>query len=311
MNKIPVVAVVGPTASGKSDLAVEVCRRFGGEAVSADSMQIYKGLSVAAATPSLQERNGIPHHLMEFLEVGEEFSVADYVNLAKDKIFEVNKRGKTPVLVGGTGLYVNSLVDNISFTEEPYDPDLREKLEEQFENIGGEEMLKQLALFDPDSAKRLHPNNRRRIIRAFEVYKTTGKTVTEQNILSREETSPFDTVMIGITYRDREKLYDRINRRVDLMVENGLIEEAKHFYDLECKGAGQAIGHKELSAYFKGECSLTEALEKLKRETRRYAKRQYTWFGRDERIHWIYADEQGDLLSEVLKILKGEGRLEK
>lgn len=310
-KKIPLIAVVGATATGKTGLGISLAKVLDGEIISADSMQIYKGISVAAATPSMQERDGVLHHLMEFLEVGEEFSVADYVNLAKQKIFEVSSRGKRPILVGGTGLYVNSLVDNISFTEEPCDPALRSSLEERFEQIGGEAMLNLLAEFDSDSAKRLHPNNRRRIIRAFEVYESTGKTLTEQNILSREESSPFDTKMIGITYRDREKLYDRINRRVDLMVENGLIEEAQRFYDLDCKGAGQAIGHKELSAYFKGESSLSEAVEKLKRETRRYAKRQYTWFGRDERINWIYADEQEDLLSAALHILKGEEKREK
>lgn len=309
-EKIPLLAVVGATASGKTSLGVGLAKALGGEIVSADSMQIYKNIPIASAVPTDEEKSGIPHHLMEFLEVGEEFSVADYVNLARQKIIEINSRGKLPILVGGTGLYVNSLVDNISFSEEPVCKELRARLEERFDAIGGEEMLKELALFDPDSAQRLHPNNRRRIIRAFEVYESTGKTVTEQNILSREEESPFNTLLLGITYRDREKLYTRINRRVDIMVENGLLEEARHFYNLERKGAGQAIGHKELAEYFAGNCSLEEALENLKRETRRYAKRQYTWFRRDERINWIYADEQEDLLSAALKIVKGEEKSE-
>ncbi len=303
-NRIPLIAIVGPTASGKTALSVELAKRQGGEIVSADSMQIYKNMSVASAVPSDSEKQGIPHHLMEFLEPESDFSVADYVNLAKKVILDINSRNKLAILVGGTGLYVNSLVDNIIFTDEPFDSTLRSALEAEFERLGGEEMLKKLATFDPDSAARLHVNNRRRIIRAFEVYRQTGKTVTEQNIISRQTPSPYNTIMLGITYRDRQRLYDRINRRVDIMLDCGLLEEARLCLGRNTGGAAQAIGHQELAPYFAGECSLADAVEKLKRETRRYAKRQLTWFMRDERINWIYADETEDVLSAALKIIK-------
>ncbi len=310
-EKIPLIAVVGPTASGKTALGVRLAKALGGEIISADSMQIYKDMPIAAAVPSEEEKGGIEHHLMEFCEVGTEFSVADYVNLAKQKIIEVYSRGKLPILVGGTGLYVNSLIDNISFAEEKKDLLLRERLEAQFDELGGEEMLRLLSQFDPDSAHRLNAGDRRRIVRAFEVYEQTGKTQTEQKAASRREPSPYNALMIGVTYRDRALLYGRINRRVDIMLENGLLEEAKKHCFNEKKGAGQAIGHKELAPYFKGECSLEDALEILKRETRRYAKRQYTWFCRDERINWIYADEEPDVLSAALKICKEGHILEK
>ena len=307
-KKIPLIAIVGPTASGKTALSVALAKELGGEVVSADSMQIYKGMPIAAAVPTAEEREGVPHHLMEFLPLGSEFSVADYVNLAKDAINDIHSRGNQPILVGGTGLYVNSLVHNIAFTEEKKDEELRARLEEKFDFLGGEEMLRELAEFDPESAARLHANNRRRIIRAFEVYLQTGETVTEQNARSKTEPSPYNTLLIGITYRDREKLYDRINRRVDLMLEQGLLEEARGNYGAERKGAGQAIGHKEFFPFFSGECGLTDAIETLKRETRRYAKRQLTWFGRDERINWIYADECDSVLDEAIKIIK-EGQI--
>jgi tRNA dimethylallyltransferase len=307
-KKIPLIAIVGPTASGKTALSVALSKRLGGEVVSADSMQIYKGMPIASAVPTEEEKAGVPHHLMEFLPFGAEFSVADYVNLAKETINDIYSRGNQPILVGGTGLYVNSLVDNVTFTEEKKDEDLRARLEEKFDSLGGEGMLRELAEFDPESAARLHENNRRRIIRAFEVYLQTGETVTKQNARSKAEPSPYNTLLIGITYRDREKLYSRINQRVDVMLEQGLLDEARGSYGADRKGAGQAIGHKEFFPFFSGEYGLTDAIETLKRETRRYAKRQLTWFGRDERIHWIYADECDNVLDEAMKIIE-EGRI--
>lgn len=304
-NKIPLIAVVGPTASGKTALGVQLCLALDGEVISADSMQIYKNMPIASAVPSEEERAGVPHHLMEFAEPDTEFSVADYVNLAKRKISEVYSRKKLPVLVGGTGLYVNSLIDNIEFLEQPSDMALRARLEDEFDNIGGREMLSRLAKFDVETASRLHENDRRRIIRAFEVYHLTGRTVTQQNVLSRNNESPYDVIMLGITYRDRGLLYDRINRRVEIMVECGLPDEARQNINTK-GGACQAIGHKELIPYFEGDCTFEQAIETLKRETRRYAKRQLTWFRRDTRINWIYADEEDDIVSAALKIIKEE-----
>lgn len=303
MSKIKTVFIVGPTASGKTGLGISLAEKFSGEIVSADSMQIYKGIHIASAAPDIAEMRGIPHHLLEFLEPSVSYSVADYVKAARGVIADIEKRGNLPIAVGGTGLYISSLADNTEYTDEETDYALRKALENRFDQIGAEEMLKELSEFDPDTAARLHPNNRRRIIRAFEVYKTTGKTVTEQNELSRKGEEHIEPLLIGINYRDREKLYERINLRVDIMLKNGLLEEAKTALR-ENGGAVQAIGHKELAGFLKGECTLNEAAEKLKRQTRRYAKRQLTWFNRDKRINWIYADETADPVKEASGLIK-------
>lgn len=301
MSRIKTVFIVGPTASGKTGLGVSLAERFSGEIVSADSMQIYKGIHIASAAPDTAEMREIPHHLLEFLEPSVSYSVAEYVKSAREIILDIAKKGRLPIVVGGTGLYISSLADNTEYTEEETDYELRRSLENRFDEIGAEQMLRELAEFDPDTAARLHPNNRRRIIRAFEVYKTTGKTVTEQNALSHLGEEYIEPLLIGINYRDREKLYERINRRVDIMLESGLLEEAKTAV-LQSGGAVQAIGHKELSGFLKGEYTLEEAVENLKRQTRRYAKRQLTWFNRDKRINWIYADETEDLVTEAARL---------
>ena len=290
MQNIPVLAVVGPTASGKTALAVELAKRLGGEIVSADSMQIYKGMDIASAKPTEAEKQGIPHHMMDFLPPETPYSVAEYVKAARVCILEIHKRQKLPILVGGTGLYVDSLLTGTQFIETETDFDLRARLETEFDALGGEKMLEKLAAFDRDTAARLHPNNRKRIIRAFEVYTLTGKTMTEALAASREKPSPFTPCYIGIAYENREILYDRINRRVDIMLENGLLAEARAFFQGTPDTAAQAIGYKELKPYLDGVLSLDEAVENLKRATRNYAKRQITWFKRNPQIHWIYAD---------------------
>ncbi len=291
MSKIKTIFIVGPTASGKTALSIKIAEKVNGEIVSADSMQLYKGIHIASAAPDAEEMRGIPHHLIELLDLTEEFSVADYVKKAKDVITDIASRGKTPIVVGGTGLYISSLLDNTEFLEEAVDQELREKLEQRFSATGAEAMLGELALFDPETAKRLHPNNKRRIIRAFEVYLQTGKSITEQNALSKLNESMLDALVIGITYKDRQKLYDKINKRVDIMIENGLLQEAETTLKQNSKKGGfQAIGHKELYSYIENECDFETAVEHLKQQTRRYAKRQLTWFNRDSRINWIYAD---------------------
>ncbi len=297
---IKTVFIVGPTASGKTALSIEIAKKFGGEVVCADSMQIYKGIHIASAAPDESEKCGIPHHLVEFLNLSDSFSVADYVKQARACIEDIHSRGKLPVIVGGTGLYINSLLDNIEYTEQETDLSLRKSLEEKFEAIGGEEMLKELAKFDETAANLLHPNNRRRIIRAFEVYLTTGKTITQQNLLSKQNKGNLDALVLGINYKNRELLYDRINQRVDVMLSNGLLQEAENNLNYTAKNGGfQAIGHKELHGYFKGECSLEEAKENLKMQTRRYAKRQLTWFNKDSRINWLYPDEDSNVLQRA------------
>ncbi len=309
-NKIPLIAVVGPTASGKTDLGVEIALRVDGEVVSCDSMQLYKGMDIASAKPTADEMKGVRHHMISVAETDDSYSVARYADEAKKIIADIYSRGKIPVLVGGTGLYYSSVVDNISFSQEDDTAVLRQRLNEEAEREGNEAMLAKLAEVDPECAETLHPNNLKRIIRALEVYYSTGVTMTEQQKRSRLTPSVYDLTAIGIRFEDRSKLYDRINRRVDIMLENGLVDEAKRTLDMNLSTAAQAIGHKELAPYINGECSLEEAAENLKRETRRYAKRQLTWFSRDERINWITADdlEKEKIIKKAIKILEINGK---
>ena len=309
---IKAIFIVGPTASGKTALSIEAAKKFGGEIICADSMQIYKGIHIASAAPDKAEQQGIPHYMLEFLELTSEYSVAEYVKSARSLIKEISAEGKIPIIVGGTGLYISSLLDNTEYTEYDTDLTLRKALEERYENIGGEEMLKELSEFDPDSANRLHPNNKKRIIRAFEVYKQSGITITEQNELSHINSPLFDSLVIGISFENRELLYERINKRVDLMLKNGLLDEARSTFETaNSKGAFQAIGHKELYGFFKDEVTLEEATEHLKQQTRRYAKRQLTWFRKDKRINWIYADNCENVFSSAENIINNFLRSEK
>ena len=303
MSKIKTIFVVGPTASGKTSLGIELAKEFGGEVVSADSMQIYKDIHIASAAPDTEEMQGIPHHLLEFADTQYQYSVADYVIKARECIKDIAKRGKVPIVVGGTGLYISSLADNTNYTDEKTDLNLRAELEKEFNEKGAEKMLERLSEFDPDSAAVLHENDRRRIIRAFEVYMQTGKTKTQQNIDSHKGEKLIEPFIIGITFDDREKLYERINKRVDIMLQNGLEEEAKRTYEKKLGSGGfQAIGHKELYSFFDGESTLEEAAEVLKMQTRRYAKRQLTWFRKDTRINWIYADKTKNSIKEAFSL---------
>ena len=305
MKKQKIICVVGPTASGKTGLGIALAKQLGGEVISADSMQIYRDMHIASAAPDQSETDGIPHHLVEFLPYGSTFTVADYVKLAREKIAEIASRGKLPIIVGGTGLYINSLVNNVRFVESDTDLELRERITAEFDRIGGEEMLEHLRQIDPQAAEKLHANDKKRIIRAFEIYESTGNTKSFNDEQSIKFESPYDVIMIGVTYRDREKLYERINLRVDIMLEQGLLEEAKSAFRKNLGGgAVQAIGHKEFFDFFKGLITLEEAVENLKRSTRRYAKRQLTWFNKDERINWIYKDETEDTVA--IKFVKEE-----
>ena len=307
MKKQKIICVVGPTASGKTELGVALAKSFDGEVISADSMQIYRDMHIASAVPDKSETDGIPHHLVEFLPYGSTFTVADYVKVARSKITEIANRGKMPIIVGGTGLYINSIVNNIEFTESQTDMELRERITKEFDLIGGEKMLARLHSIDPDTADKLHPSDKRRIIRAFEIFESTGNTKSFNDKMSLKNDSPYSAVMIGITYRNREALYKRINFRVDKMLESGLLDEAKSAFQKNLGGgAVQAIGHKEFFDYFRGEISLEQATENLKRATRRYAKRQLTWFNKDARINWIYKDETNDVASAAINIAKEE-----
>ena len=308
MDKIPVVAVVGPTASGKTALAAELCVRLGGEVISADSMQIYRHMDIATAKPTEEEKRGVPHHLLDFLEPDEEFSVARYCELAHAAASDIHSRGALPVIAGGTGLYIDSFLNNIDFADVEPDPELRESLRREAEEKGVDQMLDELRSFDPESADRLaHGRNMKRIVRAIEVYRATGRTATEMNAVQTSAESPYRYVKIGLRAHDRDYLYDRINQRVDKMMCDGLFDEARRFYE---RGYGStaaaAIGYKELLPYLRGELELEVCVERLKQATRRYAKRQLTWFGRDPEIHWFEIDRCGfdDIADKSEQIIK-------
>lgn len=313
MKKIPVIAIVGPTASGKTSLSVEIAKRFSGEIVCADSMQIYKGMMVASAVPTNEEKQGIPHHLFEFLSPLRRFTVADYVNVAKPIIKDIYSRGKIPVVVGGTGLYIDSLFKNITFTcESDTQADkIRVQLENEYDSGKAEQMLKRLEEIDPKTASRLHTNDKKRIIRALQVYLLHNKTMSQLNEESLREPSPFNVTYIGLRFSDRQKLYERINKRVDIMVRNGLIAEAESTFNLVKDSpyyntAFQAIGHKELYPYFSSIDNLEDCIEKLKQSTRRYAKRQMTWFNRNKDINWIDCDLSDSVFDSAIEILKNK-----
>ncbi len=303
LKNYDITAVVGPTASGKTALGVNIAGHFSGEVVSFDSMQVYNNMPIASAAPTADETKGIPHHLVGFLDPDERFSVADFVEAAAKSVDDIMKRGKLPVLVGGTGLYIDSLVSGIEFSDED-STEIRLKLESEADLVGMEEMLARLQKIDPETAAKYHLNDRKRILRALEIYELHGKTKTQLDIESRQKGQRYKTLWIGITYRNRELLYDRINRRVDIMLENGLLKEAETAFLNGGKTSVQAIGHKEFFGFFRGEIPLGTAVENLKQETRRYAKRQMTWFRRNKDINWIYADETHDVFSEAERILK-------
>lgn len=286
------IVVVGPTASGKTALAIDLAKAVNGEIVSADSMQIYEGMDIATAKPLPEELAAVPHHLIGFVPVETPFSVADYAVLARTAINEIMNRGKIPILCGGTGLYVKAIIDNVQYSETiPSDELLRERLRLFAEQKGNDALWKRLETIDPETARRIHPNNVGRVIRAIEVMEVSGRSIREHEADSRREPCPYHVIELGLRYQDREKLYQRINQRVDKMVEMGLPEEVKTAREKGLTAtAAQAIGCKELYGWLDGDETLAEALERLKQSTRRYAKRQLTWFGADKRVHWIEPD---------------------
>ena len=288
---IPLVAVVGPTASGKSALAVELARFCNGEVVSADSKQIYRYMSIGTAVPTKKEMGGVPHHLLQFLNPDQDFSVAEYVKLARERILDICNREKLPILAGGTGLYVSSLLDNITFFDTKSDPRLRQELQQTAAQKGNQYLLDMLASFDPQLARGLHPNNLGRIIRGIEAYRLTGIPMSEHQKASRQQGSPYRSCIIGLNYRDRKALYPRIDQR-------GYSQTA-----------AQAIGYKEFFDYLQGNGTLADAISRVQQESRRYAKRQLTWFRRDERVNWLYIDDYEDynsLIGQALTLVRNQ-----
>lgn len=302
-DKLRLPVIVGPTASGKTALGIAVARALDGEIISCDSMQIYRTMPIATAQPTEQERKAAVHHMIDFVDPDEEYSVARYCEDAARVIAQVNSRGKTPALVGGTGLYADSLIEGIRFSDGEKNDGLRRELNARAEAEGNESLLQELSVIDPAYAERLNLNDRKRIVRALELYYSTGVRMSEQLAASKAVESPYDPIWIGITFADRQKLYDRIDRRVDLMVVEGLLEEAERVLKGAVGTSAQAIGHKELLPYFNSQATLEECLERLKQQTRRYAKRQLSWFRRNENIHWLYADRTDDIEAEALAVI--------
>lgn len=302
MNKTIVVS--GPTASGKTALAVELAKIYGGEVVSADSMQIYTDMDIASAKPTPEEQQGIPHHLVGFLDPSESFSVADYVKLCGECVRDILTRRKTPIICGGTGLYISSFVDNLTFDDSEQDFSFREEMRAFAEENGNAALLEKLREVDPETAATLHENNVGRIIRALEVFHTTGHTISLAKKMSRQTPSPYEFVMITLDFERREQLHERIDRRVDDMVKRGLVEEARRCFEQPDRPtAAQAIGCKELYPYFRGERPLDDCIEELKLRTRQYAKRQLTWFRRDLRNFRLIIGEN-DQLPDIVKKAK-------
>ena len=298
-----IAAVVGPTASGKTALAVALAKQFNGEVVSADSMQIYRKLNIGTAKPTAEEMQGVPHHMLDVADPGESYSVSRYEKEATACVEDILSRGKLPIVCGGTGLYVDALIRGGGFLESGVDSGLRAQLEEEWDARGGEAMLQQLASFDPDSAARLHLNDKKRIIRAVEVYLQTGITITAHNARTAALPPRYDSVMIGLRTDPRQILYNRIDRRVNKMLDAGLEQEARQLLESgDLAGtAAQAIGYKEMLAYFRGEATLEQAADLIRQKSRNYAKRQLTWFQRDDRVHWITYN-QPESEAEVFRI---------
>lgn len=298
-----IAAVVGPTASGKTALAVALAKQFNGEVVSADSMQIYRKLNIGTAKPTAEEMQGVPHHMLDVADPGESYSVSRYEKEATACVEDILSRGKLPILCGGTGLYVDALIRGGGFLESGVDSGLRAQLEEEWNVRGGEAMLQRLASFDPDSVARLHLNDKKRIIRAVEVYLQTGITITAHNARTAALPPRYDAVMIGLRTEPRQILYSRIDRRVTKMLDAGLEQEARQLLESgDLAGtAAQAIGYKEMLAYFRGEATLEQAADLIRQKSRNYAKRQLTWFQRDDRVHWITYN-QPESEAEVFRI---------
>ena len=288
MNKPKVIVICGPTASGKTTLSIQLAQKINGEIISSDSMQIYKDMNIGTAKPDQQEMQGIKHYLLDFVEPNQRYSVADYKKDAENAIEDILQKGKVPIIVGGTGLYVDSLIYGIEYPNIEFDENYRKELERRVEKEGLEKLYEKAKKIDPQAMKKISRNDQKRILRVLEIYNATGKTKTEQEIESRKNEVKYDYRVFAINM-DREKLYDRINKRVDIMIQKGLIEEVENLLKKynEFPTAMQGLGYKEVVEYLDGKISKEDMIEKIKQETRRYAKRQITWFKKNKQTIWI------------------------
>ena len=308
MHKEKVIVICGPTASGKTALSIELAKKINGEIVSCDSMQIYEDMDIGTAKPTKEEMDGIKHYLVGTVPPTKRYSVAEYKKEAKKAIREIINQGKTPIIVGGTGLYVDSLIYEIEYPEIKFDEEYRKKLEKKVEEFGLEKLYEEAKNIDPIAIEKISKTDKKRILRILEIYHSTGKTKTEQEIESRKNEPEFDYIVFGLLW-DREILYERINKRVDIMIESGLIEEVKNLikkYD-KIPTAMQALGYKEVLEYLNGIISKDEMIEKIKQETRRYAKRQMTWFRKNKEIIWLEAkDSTQNNIKVILEGINGK-----
>lgn len=308
LQREKVAVIIGPTAVGKTKLSIDLAKALNGEIISGDSMQIYRTMDIGTAKVTTEEMDGIPHYMIDIKNPEDSFSVAEFQELVRGHIREITERGKLPIIVGGTGLYIQSVLYDYQFTDEAGDPVYREELEKLAIEHGVEYVHKKLQAVDPESANRIHENNVRRVIRALEIFHTTGQKMSDQ-LEKQENKLLYDVSLIGLTM-DREMLYDRINLRVNLMVEQGLLQEVKALYESgvrDCQSI-QAIGYKELYSYFEGQVSLEEAIAQLKTNSRRYAKRQLTWFRNKMDVSWFDVTE-GEKTAEILRYIEGKLQL--
>lgn len=300
MKKTKILSIIGPTATGKTNLAINLAKQFGGEIISGDSMQIYKEFDILSAKPTPLELAEVKHHLVDFLSVKEAYSVAKFKEMASKCIIAIKNENKLPILVGGTGLYIDSLIKNIDFNAPS------SKAENIFLPDSGEKLMEMLKKVDPESAVNIHVNNIKRLKRALEFYYTVGRPISKQVSDSKKAESPYEVCKIGLNFKNREILYSKINKRVDEMINRGILDEVRRVYAKKeelSKTAQAAIGYKEIADYLEGRETLENAYENVKKFSRRYAKRQITWFKRDENVNWIYIDDYQDF-SQVIKKAK-------
>lgn len=300
MEKPKVIVICGPTASGKTALSIKLAKKINGEIISSDSMQIYKDMDIGTAKPSREEMDGIPHHLIDFVEPNQRYSVAEFKKDAESAIEEILSKGKTPIIVGGTGLYVDSLIYGIEYQDIQLDEKYRQELEQRAKNEGLEKLYEEARQIDPQAMEKISANDKKRILRVLEIYKATGKNKTEQEKESRKNGVKYDYKVFAINW-DREILYERINKRVDIMIEQGLIQEVEQLLEKynEFPTAMQGLGYKEVVEYLQGITTKEEMIEKIKMETRRYAKRQITWFKKNKQTIWIAHNDLQKILDEI------------
>jgi len=310
MSKKLLVAIVGPTAVGKTEIAIEVATRINAEIISADSMQIYRYMDIGTAKPTLEERKGIVHHMIDIVNPDENFSAADFQFRAKVHIEDIHRRNKIPLLTGGTGFYINSVCYNYTFSDAQRDDAFRKLLERQAKQYGNQHLYAKLQKLDPVAARKIHPNNLRRIIRAIEVCIKTGKPFSYYAEMTKKQESPYDLLMYGLT-RPRDELYQRINQRVINMIDAGFIEEVHRLLKMGYSpklNSMQGLGYRQIIDYLYGKTTLNETINLISRDTRHYAKRQYTWFLRDKNITWLDVSKEGKdkIISNIVKDIEGK-----